>query len=33
MNAAQHAVMTAPDAIPAEARERLGVILGKYWST
>src|SRR5262245_28748237 len=32
VNAAQHAVMTAPDAIPVAARERLNVILGKYWS-
>lgn len=32
VNASQHAVMTAADAIPAEARERLGLILGKYWS-
>jgi 5'-methylthioadenosine phosphorylase len=30
--AAEHAVMTAPDAIPAAARERLQIILGKYWS-
>jgi 5'-methylthioadenosine phosphorylase len=30
--AARHAVMTAPDAIPAGARERLGIILDKYWS-
>jgi 5'-methylthioadenosine phosphorylase len=32
-SAAAHAVMTAPDAIPAAARERLGIILDKYWST
>jgi 5'-methylthioadenosine phosphorylase len=31
-NAAEHAVMTAPAAIPAAARARLEVILGKYWS-
>jgi 5'-methylthioadenosine phosphorylase len=31
VNASQHAVMTAPDAIPADARARLGLILGKYW--
>jgi 5'-methylthioadenosine phosphorylase len=31
-HAAAHAVMTAPDAIPAAARERLGIILDKYWS-
>jgi 5'-methylthioadenosine phosphorylase len=30
--AARHAVMTAPDAIPEGARERLGIILDKYWS-
>jgi 5'-methylthioadenosine phosphorylase len=30
--AAQHAIMTAPEAIPAAARERLGIILDKYWS-
>jgi 5'-methylthioadenosine phosphorylase len=30
--AAEHAVMTAPDAIPPAARERLQIILGKYWS-
>jgi 5'-methylthioadenosine phosphorylase len=30
--AAAHAIMTAPDAIPAAARERLGIILDKYWS-
>lgn len=29
--AAKHAVMTAPEAIPAAARERLGVIMNKYW--
>ena len=28
--AAAHAVMTAPDQIPAEARERLALIVGKY---
>ena len=32
VNAAQHAVMTAPDAIPAAARARLGIIMDKYWS-
>jgi 5'-methylthioadenosine phosphorylase len=31
-SAAEHAVMTAPDAIPAAARERLGIIMNKYWS-
>jgi len=31
-SAAAHAVMTAPDAIPAAARERLGIIMDKYWS-
>ena len=31
-DAAKFAVMTAPEAIPAEARARLDVILGKYWS-
>jgi 5'-methylthioadenosine phosphorylase len=31
-SAAEHAVMTAPEAIPAPARERLEIILGKYWS-
>lgn len=30
-SAAQHAVMTAPDAIPAAARERLDLIIGKYF--
>jgi 5'-methylthioadenosine phosphorylase len=30
-SAAQHAIMTAPEAIPAAARERLGIILDKYW--
>ncbi len=30
--AAANAVMTAPEAIPAEARERLGIIMNKYWS-
>jgi 5'-methylthioadenosine phosphorylase len=29
--AAAPAVMTAPEAIPAEARERLQLIMGKYW--
>jgi 5'-methylthioadenosine phosphorylase len=29
--AAAHAVMTAPEAIPAAARERLGIIMDKYW--
>jgi 5'-methylthioadenosine phosphorylase len=32
VHAAEHAVMTAPDAIPADARERLHLIMGKYWS-
>jgi 5'-methylthioadenosine phosphorylase len=32
VEASKHAVMTAPEAIPAEARARLGVILGKYWN-
>jgi 5'-methylthioadenosine phosphorylase len=31
-SAARHAVMTAPDAIPAAARERLAIIMDKYWS-
>jgi 5'-methylthioadenosine phosphorylase len=31
-SAAAHAIMTAPEAIPAAARERLGIILDKYWS-
>ncbi len=31
-SAAQHAVMTAPEAIPPQARERLQLIMGKYWS-
>jgi 5'-methylthioadenosine phosphorylase len=31
-SAAAHAVMTAPEAIPASARERLGIIMDKYWS-
>jgi 5'-methylthioadenosine phosphorylase len=30
--AAAQAVMTAPEAISAEARQRLSLILGKYWS-
>jgi 5'-methylthioadenosine phosphorylase len=30
--AAEHAVMTAPDAIPPAARARLEIIMGKYWS-
>jgi 5'-methylthioadenosine phosphorylase len=30
-DALNHAVMTAPDAIPAEAKERLGLFLNKYW--
>ena len=30
--AAQNAIMTAPEAIPADARERLGIIMNKYWS-
>ncbi len=29
--AAEHAIMTAPDAIPAAARERFGIIMNKYW--
>jgi 5'-methylthioadenosine phosphorylase len=32
VNAAEHAIMTAPEAIPPSARERLGIILDKYWS-
>jgi len=32
VEASKHAVMTAPDAIPAEARARLHAILGKYWN-
>jgi 5'-methylthioadenosine phosphorylase len=32
VNAAEFAVMTAPDAIPPSGRERLGVIMNKYWS-
>jgi 5'-methylthioadenosine phosphorylase len=31
ISAAAPAVMTAPEAIPAEARERLKLIMGKYW--
>ncbi|HEY2748204.1 MAG TPA: S-methyl-5'-thioadenosine phosphorylase [Polyangia bacterium] len=31
-SAAAHAVMTAPEAIPANARERIGIIMNKYWS-
>src|SRR5262245_27249817 len=31
-SAAAHAVMTAPEAIPPSARERLGIIMDKYWS-
>ena len=31
-HASQFAVMTAPDAIPAAARERLQLIMGKYWT-
>jgi 5'-methylthioadenosine phosphorylase len=30
-DAARHAVMTAPDAIPPEARRRLEPLYGKYW--
>jgi 5'-methylthioadenosine phosphorylase len=30
-HAAEHAVMTAFESIPPEARERLGFIMGKYW--
>jgi 5'-methylthioadenosine phosphorylase len=32
MSACAHAVMTAPDRIPADARARLALIMGKYWS-
>jgi 5'-methylthioadenosine phosphorylase len=31
VDAARFAIMTAPDAIPAEGRQRLGVIMNKYW--
>jgi len=31
VDAAKFAVMTAPDAIPAEGKKRLGVIMNKYW--
>lgn len=31
-SAAQHAVMTDPARIPAQARERLALLLGRYWS-
>ncbi len=31
-SAARHAVMTAPDRVPAEARERLGLLFGRYLS-
>ncbi|HEY7953722.1 MAG TPA: S-methyl-5'-thioadenosine phosphorylase [Polyangia bacterium] len=31
-SAAEFAVMTAPEAVPAEARARLSAIMGKYWS-
>jgi len=31
VNAAQFAVMTAPESIPREARARLAAIMGKYW--
>ncbi len=30
-NAAEHAVRTAPEAIPPAGRERLGIIMNKYW--
>jgi 5'-methylthioadenosine phosphorylase len=33
VSASQHAVMTAPEAIPPEARARLELIMGKYWRT
>jgi 5'-methylthioadenosine phosphorylase len=29
-SAAKYAVLTAPDAIPAAAKERLGLLFGKY---
>jgi 5'-methylthioadenosine phosphorylase len=32
VSACAHAVMTAPEAIPPAARERLGLIMNKYWS-
>jgi 5'-methylthioadenosine phosphorylase len=32
VSASRHAVMTAPEAIPADARVRLDLIMGKYWS-
>lgn len=31
VNAAEHAVMTTPEAIPPSGRERLGIIMNKYW--
>jgi 5'-methylthioadenosine phosphorylase len=31
-DAARHAIMTAPEAIPAEARRRLAPLYGKYWT-
>jgi 5'-methylthioadenosine phosphorylase len=31
-SASAHAVMTAPEAIPVEARERLSFLFNKYWS-
>jgi 5'-methylthioadenosine phosphorylase len=31
-SAAQHALMTAPEALPATAHQRLGIIMDKYWS-
>jgi 5'-methylthioadenosine phosphorylase len=31
VSAAKYAVLTAPDAIPAEAKERLGLLFGKYF--
>jgi 5'-methylthioadenosine phosphorylase len=32
VDACKFAVMTAPDAIPAEAKQRLSLIMGKHWS-
>jgi 5'-methylthioadenosine phosphorylase len=29
-SALKHAIMTAPDQIPPEARTRLGLLIGKY---
>jgi 5'-methylthioadenosine phosphorylase len=31
MSAAEHAIMTTPEAMPANAKERLGIIMNKYW--